>query len=146
MILHIPWKALISSRFRKARPLSDFAIYDGDKRMGGEIMERGKARQIYNEIVRKMIDPGLLEYAGKDLFQASVFPIMPRSTRKIELAYTQVLKNEGGTVFYRYETGLRPADSSAADRPDSGQFRDRFSDRSQEHLFAVTQGLCLPGR
>jgi Ca-activated chloride channel homolog len=85
--------------------LSDFAIYDGDKRMGGEIMERGKARQVYNEIVRKMIDPGLLEYAGKDLFQASVFPIMPRSTRKIELAYTQVLKSEGGTVFYRYELG-----------------------------------------
>jgi Ca-activated chloride channel family protein len=85
--------------------LSDFAIYDGDKRMGGEIMERGKARQIYNEIVRKMIDPGLLEYAGKDLFQASVFPILPRSTRKIELAYSQVLKSEGGTVFYRYELG-----------------------------------------
>jgi Ca-activated chloride channel family protein len=85
--------------------VSDFAIYDGSKRMAGEVIERGKARQIYNEIVRKMIDPGLLEYVGKDLFQANVFPIEPRSTRKIELTYTQVLKNEGGTVFYRYELG-----------------------------------------
>ncbi|HWN98481.1 MAG TPA: VWA domain-containing protein, partial [Blastocatellia bacterium] len=66
---------------------------------------KAKARQIYNEIVRRQIDPGLLEYAGKDLFQASVFPIEPRSTKKIELTYSQVLKNEGGTVSYRYELG-----------------------------------------
>lgn len=85
--------------------ITDFAIYDGDKRMAAEVMERTKARQIYNEIVRKMIDPGLLEYAGKDLFQANVFPIEPRSARKIELSYTQVLKNEAGTVSYRYELG-----------------------------------------
>jgi Ca-activated chloride channel homolog len=85
--------------------ISDFAIYDGDKRMAAEIVERTKARQIYNEIVRRQIDPGLLEYAGKDLFQANVFPIEPRSTRKIELSYSQVLKNEGGTVSYRYELG-----------------------------------------
>jgi Ca-activated chloride channel family protein len=85
--------------------ITDFAIFDGDKRMAAEVMERTKARQIYNEIVRKMIDPGLLEYAGKDLFQANVFPIEPRTTRKIELSYTQVLKNEAGAVSYRYELG-----------------------------------------
>jgi Ca-activated chloride channel family protein len=85
--------------------ISGFAIYDGDKRMAAEILEKGKARQIYNEIVRRQIDPGLLEYAGRDLFQASVFPIEPRSTKKIELTYSQVLKNEGGTVSYRYELG-----------------------------------------
>ncbi|MEW6130996.1 MAG: VIT domain-containing protein [Acidobacteriota bacterium] len=85
--------------------LSDFAIYDGDKRLSGEVMEKTRARQIYNEIVRRQIDPGLLEYVGKDLFQANVFPIEPRSTKKIELTYSQVLKNEGGTVGYRYELG-----------------------------------------
>jgi uncharacterized protein YegL len=85
--------------------ISDFAIYDGDKRMAAEIVEKARARQIYNEIVRRQIDPGLLEYVGKDLFQASVFPIEPRSTKKIELTYSQVLKSEGGTVSYRYDLG-----------------------------------------
>jgi Ca-activated chloride channel family protein len=85
--------------------ITGFALYDGDKRMSAEVVERGKARQTYNDIVRRMIDPGLLEYAGKDLFQANIFPIEPRSTRKIDLTYTQVLKNEGGTVSYRYELG-----------------------------------------
>ena len=85
--------------------ITGFALYDGDKRMSAEVVERNKARQTYNDIVRRMIDPGLLEYAGKDLFQANIFPIEPRSTRKIDLTYTQVLKNEGGTVSYRYELG-----------------------------------------
>ena len=85
--------------------LTDFAIYEGNKRMAAEVTEKTRARQIYNEIVRRQIDPGLLEYVGKDLFQASVFPIEPRSTRKIELTYSQVLKNEGGTISYRYDLG-----------------------------------------
>lgn len=85
--------------------ISDFAIFDGDKRMSGEVMDRAKARQIYNEIVRRQIDPGLLEYVGKDLFQANVFPIEPRSTRKIEITYNQVLKNENGIVSYKYDLG-----------------------------------------
>jgi Ca-activated chloride channel family protein len=86
--------------------ITGFALYDGDRRMSAEVVERKKARQVYNDIVRKMIDPGLLEYAGKNLIQANIFPIDPRSTRKVDLTYTQVLKNEGGTVSYRYELGL----------------------------------------
>jgi Ca-activated chloride channel homolog len=55
--------------------------------------------------VRSRRDPALLEYAGKNLFQASVFPIPPHSDKKIELTYSQVLRNEGGTVAYRYPLG-----------------------------------------
>ena len=53
---------------------------------------REEARRIYDEIVRRQRDPGLLEYAGRDLFQASIFPIPPHSDKKLELTYTQVLK------------------------------------------------------
>ncbi len=82
--------------------ISEFAIWDGDKRLVGEVRSREEARRIYDEIVRKQRDPGLLEYAGRDLFQASIFPIPPRSDKKLELTYTQALKAESGTVSYRY--------------------------------------------
>src|ERR671933_2239999 len=85
--------------------VAEFAIWDGDRRLVGEVRSREEARRIYDEIVRRQRDPGLLEYAGRDLFQASVFPIEPRSTKKIDLTYSQVLKSEGGTVSYRYELG-----------------------------------------
>jgi Ca-activated chloride channel family protein len=85
--------------------ITEFAIWDGDRRLVGEVRSREEARRIYDEIVRRQRDPGLLEYAGKDLFQASIFPIPPHSDKKLELTYSQVLKAESGTVAYRYPLG-----------------------------------------
>jgi Ca-activated chloride channel family protein len=85
--------------------ITEFAIWDGDKKLVGEVRSKEEARRIYDEIVRRQRDPGLLEYAGKDLFQASVFPIPPRSDKKLELTYSQVLQADSGTVAYRYPLG-----------------------------------------
>ena len=83
----------------------EFAIWENGKKLVGEVRSKEEARRIYDEIVRRQKDPGLLEYAGKDLFQASIFPIPPNSDKKLELTYTQVLKAESGTVAYRYPLG-----------------------------------------
>ena len=85
--------------------IAEFAIWDGDRRLVGEVRSREEARRIYDEIVRRQRDPGLLEYAGKDLFQASIFPILPHSDKKLEITYTQVVRAESGTVAYRYPLG-----------------------------------------
>src|ERR1041384_7260573 len=85
--------------------IAEFAIWDGDRRLVGEVRSREEARRIYDEIVRRQRDPGLLEYAGKDLFQASIFPIPPHSDKKLEITYTQGVHAEGGTVSYRYPLG-----------------------------------------
>jgi Vault protein inter-alpha-trypsin. len=90
----------------------EFAIWDGDRRLVGEVRSREEARRIYDEIVRRQRDPGLLEYAGKDLFQASIFPIPPHSDKKLELTYTQVLKAESGTVAYQLSPWERSPDDS----------------------------------
>jgi len=83
----------------------EFAIWENGKKLVGEVRSREEARRIYDEIVRRQRDPGLLEYAGKDLFQASIFPIPPNSDKKLELTYTEILKAESGTVAYRYPLG-----------------------------------------
>ena len=83
----------------------EFSIWENGKKLSGEVRTREEARRIYDEIVRKQRDPGLLEYAGKDLFQASIFPIPPNSDKKLELVYSQVLKAESGTVSYFYPLG-----------------------------------------
>jgi Ca-activated chloride channel family protein len=83
----------------------EFSIWENGKKLVGEVRSREEARRIYDEIVRRQRDPGLLEYAGKDLFQASIFPIPPHSDKKLELVYSQILKAESGTVSYRYPLG-----------------------------------------
>src|SRR5688572_7021289 len=83
----------------------EFAIWENGKKLVGEVRTREEARRIYDEIVRRQRDPELLEYAGKHLFQASIFPIPPNSDKKLEMTYSQVLKAESGTVAYRYPLG-----------------------------------------
>src|SRR5687768_2596254 len=83
----------------------EFSIWENGKKLVGEVRTREEARRIYDEIVRRQRDPGLLEYAGKDLFQASIFPIPPNSDKKLELVYSQILKAESGTVSFRYPLG-----------------------------------------
>ena len=83
----------------------EFAIWENGKKLVGEVRSREEARRIYDEIVRRQRDPGLLEYAGKNLFQASIFPIPPYSDKKLELTYSEILKAESGTVSYRYPLG-----------------------------------------
>src|SRR5215211_2500562 len=83
----------------------EFSIWENGKKLVGEVRCREEARRIYDEIVRRQKDPGLLEYAGKDLFQASIFPIPPNSDKILEITYSQILKAESGTVAYRYPLG-----------------------------------------
>ena len=85
--------------------ITEFAIWENGKKLVGEVRSREEARRIYDQIVRRQKDPGLLEYAGKNLFQASIFPIPPNSDKKLELTYSEILKAESGTVAYRYPLG-----------------------------------------
>jgi Ca-activated chloride channel family protein len=82
--------------------ISEFVMWVDGKRVEGEVLTREKARQIYDDIVRRRRDPALLEYVGHDLFQASIFPIPPGDERRVEIEYTQVLPAEGGLVRYVY--------------------------------------------
>ncbi len=87
----------------------DFATWDGDRKLRGEVLEKDEARNRYLAIVRKSWDPGLLEYAGANLFQARVFPVPARGEKRVEFAYSQILKADHGLVSYTYplQSGTR---------------------------------------
>ncbi|MFT7616644.1 MAG: hypothetical protein ACI97A_000268 [Planctomycetota bacterium] len=82
--------------------ITEFTMVMNGKEIRGEVLEKDKARRIYEGIVRSMRDPALLEYVGRDLFKASVFPIPARGEVKVSLTYVQELQKEGGVVEYRY--------------------------------------------
>lgn len=81
---------------------SSFSLHIDGKPVEGKILEANAARQQYEEIVRRMIDPGLLEYADYKTVRARIFPIPAHGTKKVELEYTQLLKAENGMLKYRF--------------------------------------------
>lgn len=81
---------------------SSFSLHIDGKPIEGKILEANEARQQYEAIVRKMIDPGLLEYADYKTVRARIFPIPAHGTKKVELEYTQILRAENGMLKYRF--------------------------------------------
>ena len=82
--------------------ITEFTMTMNGKVVKGEVVEKDKAREIYEGIVRRQRDPALLEYAGKRLFKASVFPLTPNAPVDISLTYVEQLRNEAGLYEYRY--------------------------------------------
>jgi Ca-activated chloride channel family protein len=82
--------------------ISRFAMWVDGEPLPGQLYTREEARRIYEDIVRQRQDPALLEYVGRDLFQASIFPIEPGGERRIEIEYAQALTAENGLVRYVY--------------------------------------------
>ncbi len=86
----------------KGAHLDKFTMKIGDKDIEAELLDANKARAIYEDIVRRQRDPALLEYTGRAAFRVRIFPIEPHSRKKVTLAYTELLKVDGGIASYLY--------------------------------------------
>lgn len=82
--------------------VSQFDLWIDGEPVKGKLMEAAEARGIYEEIVRSQMDPALLEFVGRGVFQASVFPIPAGGSRLFEMEYTETLVSERGLVRYAY--------------------------------------------
>jgi Ca-activated chloride channel family protein len=82
--------------------MSRFTMLVNGKQKAGEVVEKNQARQIYNSIVHRSQDPGLLEYLGGDIFRANIFPIAARGSQTITLRFEQIVPSQDALVNYTY--------------------------------------------
>jgi hypothetical protein len=90
-----PRDQVIEGRFRIALPpgaaLSRFAMKSGDTWQEGEVVERQRARQVYEDYLHRKQDPALLEQEAGNEFSARVFPIPARSRKELIVSYSHSL-------------------------------------------------------
>ena len=82
--------------------ISGFGMWIGDNLVEADVVEKQRAREIYETFLRERRDPGLLEWSGGNIFKARVFPIPARSEKRIKISYTQVLPLKGSRYRYSY--------------------------------------------
>lgn len=66
------------------------------------VVEKQRALETYEAIVRGRIDPALLEYAGGNTFTGRVFPIPARAYNRVLIAYEELLPVAQSKTLYRY--------------------------------------------
>lgn len=65
-----------------------------------KLLPRDEARRIYDDIVRRSLDPALLEFVAYNAVRSSVFPVPASGEVSVSLTYEQVLERDGGRVDY----------------------------------------------
>ncbi len=84
-----------------------FTMTVGGKEVKGEVLDAGQARSVYESIVARRRDPGLLEYAGEGMLRARIYPIPANGEVGVTVRLRQVLQPTGG--LFEWNWPLRAA-------------------------------------
>lgn len=92
LTFHNPEPRRREGRFELVLPddatVARFAMKTGDRWMEGEVVEKQRARRVYEDFLHRRQDPALLEVAAGNRFSARVFPIEAGADKEIILAFS----------------------------------------------------------
>ncbi|MEY3013770.1 MAG: hypothetical protein RIT45_2505, partial [Pseudomonadota bacterium] len=69
--------------------ISRFAMKISGSWMEGEVVEKQRARQVYEDFLHRRQDPAILEQDAGNTFRARVFPIPPSGDKEIVVSFSQ---------------------------------------------------------
>ncbi len=120
----VPLEAVYSFVLPRAASLSGFSMWIEGREVTGEVLERGRAREIYQQIVHPDVeeqapplfprDPGLVEEVSYREYRVTIFPVPARGTQKVKVTYYQYLPLEAGRFTYLYPMETRAVEDSRA--------------------------------
>lgn len=82
--------------------IKEFRMEMNGEMVKAEMLDADKARQIYEDIVRQMKDPALLEFTEQGMLHMRIFPIEPHSTKEIKLVFAHYMSIDNRTYEYTY--------------------------------------------
>ncbi len=85
-----------------AANLTNFSMEVEGEQVDAELLKKDEAQKIYESIVRKLRDPGILYYNGRDMIRAKIFPIEANKSKTIRLRYEEIVPYDNGVCRYQY--------------------------------------------
>lgn len=82
--------------------VSNFRMLIDKEPVEGKLLTVDEARRVYESYVRRNVDPAILQYVGRNAFQAQVFPIPAGGERRIYLGYSQAASYSNGVYRVVY--------------------------------------------
>jgi Ca-activated chloride channel family protein len=113
-------EALYTFPVPKGASVANFSMWIGGKEMIGEVVEKKRARQIYESYKTTRRDPGLLEQVDYKRFEMRIFPIAAGAEQRVKVTYYQELDFDHDQATYVYP--LATATRSDAKQATTGKF------------------------
>ncbi|UCF87266.1 MAG: VWA domain-containing protein [Nitrospiraceae bacterium] len=95
-------EALYTFPVPKGASVANFSMWINGKEIVGEVLEKERARQIYNSYKRKRRDPGLLEQVDYKTFEMRIFPINAGADQNVAITYYQEIDVDHDRAVYVY--------------------------------------------
>ncbi len=122
-------EALYTFPVPKGASVANFSMWINGKEMIGEVLEKKRARQIYNSYKVKKRDPGLLEQVDYKTFEMRIFPIAAGAEQKVEITYYQEMDFDHDWINYVYP--LATTTKANIDAKTHGKFSITFEIKSE---------------
>lgn len=84
----------------EGQQITAFALDMNGKMRQAVPVEKAKGRQVFEEIERRGVDPGLLENTQGNNFKLRIYPIAAKGVRTVELRYSESLKRSQSEWLY----------------------------------------------
>jgi Ca-activated chloride channel family protein len=95
-------EALYTFPVPKGASVSNFSMWINGKEMVGEVVEKKRAREIYESYKQTRRDPGLLEQVDFKSFEMRIFPIPAGGEQRVQVTYYQELDIDHDAATYVY--------------------------------------------
>src|SRR5215831_12265444 len=128
-------EALYTFPVPRGASVANFSMWINGKEMIGEVLEKQRARQIYNAYKQVRQDTGLLEQTDYRTFDMRIFPIGPEADQKVEITYYQELDFDHDTATYIYP--LATATRKGVNTHTTGKFAMNFEVKSAVPIIEV---------
>jgi len=104
MTLHNPNQAILEAEFvfplSESQTVAAVALDINGKMREGVVVEKAKARQTFEAVVRQGADPLLVEKTSGNQFKTRIYPFSANGTRKIRVVLEEPLKKVNGQFQY----------------------------------------------
>jgi Ca-activated chloride channel family protein len=129
-------EALYTFPVPKNASVANFSMWINGKEMTGEVLEKERAREIYNSYKQVRRDPGLLEQVNYKRFEMRIFPIPARGEQRVKVTYYQELEVDHDWATYVYPLATTADNGRINDRT-TGRFSFAMDVRSEIPIVAM---------
>jgi Ca-activated chloride channel family protein len=128
-------EALYTFPVPKAASVANFSMWINGKEMIGEVIEKERARQIYESYKQQRRDPGLLEQVDYKTFEMRIFPIGPQAEQRVQITYYQELDFDDDWATWVYP--LATSTQQVIDSRTRGRFALNVELQSEVPIVAI---------
>ena len=90
----------LSMLLKNSQEICRYALDVNGKLREGVIVEKIKARQTFEAVVRRKIDPGIINKTKGNSFKTKIYPIPAKGSKRVVLALSETLSGDNENLYY----------------------------------------------